>query len=192
MSTTNDVSDVWKRNTIIKKLDGTYTIFYKNGPYQVCSKELDDRGLYDINEVASFWESLPLDDVRKVAEEPPTPLTNAELVAKLKSELASIRWNHATGGINVAGFEIDTNTDSQLLISGAVSLAMVKPETVFKFKTKTGFVDLTSQIMIYIGASVGTHIQLCYAHEAVLAAMLDPIADDREALLAFDLEQGWP
>ena len=192
MGTVNDVSDVWKNNTIIKNLDGTYTVFYKNGPYQVCSKERDDRGLYDINEVAAYWESLPESDIRKVKEEEPAPLTNEELLNKLKTDLAPIRWNHATGGINVAGFEIDTNTDSQLLISGAVSLAMVKPETIFKFKTKTGFVDLTSQLMLYIGASVGTHIQMCYAHEAALAAMLDEIANDREALLTFDLEQGWP
>lgn len=64
---------MWKSKEIIKNPDDTFTIVHNRYPYQVCSKAADPSNLYDVAEVAAFWEGLPEDDARKrryVAPEP--------------------------------------------------------------------------------------------------------------------------
>lgn len=68
---------MWKKEAVVKKNDGTFIIAhcskYGKEPYHVCRKEIDPHNLYDLAEVAAFWESLPADDPRKQVYTDPEP-----------------------------------------------------------------------------------------------------------------------
>ena len=67
----------WQEHVVIKNPDGTFVIIHDIGSssyaYHVCSKDIDPDNLYDIAEVAAFWESLPAGDPRKQVYVEPEP-----------------------------------------------------------------------------------------------------------------------
>ena len=66
---------IWQRHSIIRNSDGTFVVHHNTSwgelPYQVCSREIDPDNLYDLAEVAAFWDSLPEGDPRKALPPPP-------------------------------------------------------------------------------------------------------------------------
>lgn len=108
-------------------------------------------------------------------------------------ELAQLRWEREIGGIVLQGMLIDTDRESQGLINGAVSRAMLRPESTVSFKTITGaFVSLDAETIKLIGLAVGDHVQACYAHEGTLATRILELKDKPEELAMLDLTSGWP
>ena len=72
---------------IIKNNDGTYTIWHEGNPYQVCPKDIDPGGLYDIDEIAVEWEAMDDDDPNKQMEIPLDPPTEEELKEIHRAEI---------------------------------------------------------------------------------------------------------
>jgi hypothetical protein len=106
----------------------------------------------------------------------------------LTSEIAARRYARETDGITIPpGIPIDTGRDSQALITGAVVAAMVDPAYVCRWKTDTGFVDLSAAELIEIGTAVRSHVQACFDREAVLLAA---VADG--SFTEGMLDEGWP
>ncbi len=67
------MEQLWKIHPITKTLQGHYNITNTGPagthPYNVCPREIDPAGIYDIAEVAAFWDALPEGDPRKQIEE---------------------------------------------------------------------------------------------------------------------------
>lgn len=65
----------WRHRSVIKNPDGTFVVHHSTSwgmlPYHVCPHDLDPANLYDLAEVAAFWESLPEGDPRKAFPAPP-------------------------------------------------------------------------------------------------------------------------
>ena len=67
------MKEKWKAFPVTKKLDGTFNITHTGPagthPYNVCPREIDPAGIYDIAEVTAFWDALTDGDPRKQIEE---------------------------------------------------------------------------------------------------------------------------
>lgn len=95
-----------------------------------------------------------------VAVEPTAP-TEADLLGYA----AEKRWRIETGGITVAGAEIDTSRDSQAMITGAYAYSQAHPEGPIKFKAASGWVTFDAATMAAIATAVGAHVQASFAVE---------------------------
>lgn len=101
--------------------------------------------------------------------------------------IATRRWQAETAGITVQGMALDTGRDSQALITGAAVSAMLDPDYSVRWKTGSGFVDLSAEQIIGVATAVRRHVQACFDREAELLALLD--ADE---LTDAALQEGWP
>ena len=115
---------------------------------------------------------------------------DAEMAARkqqLAQRIASRRWQAETAGTTVSGMPLDTDRDSQALITGAALAAMLDPEYSIQWKTQGGFVELDAQQIIAVASAVRAHVQACFDREAELLAELDA-----GTLTPEMLEEGWP
>ncbi|MCY1300051.1 hypothetical protein D9M70_496090 [compost metagenome] len=101
--------------------------------------------------------------------------------------IAARRYQAETAGVTVNGMRVDTDDRSKLLINGAAVEAMLDPAYVLRWKTPSGFVDLTAQYVIGVARAVRAHVQACFDREAELLAALDAgtFTDSM-------LDEGWP
>lgn len=112
---------------------------------------------------------------------------NADRRAMTAQQIAARRWQAETGGTTINGMTIDTGRDSQALITGATVQAMLDPNYALRWKTPTGFVDLTAEQIIGVATAVRAHVQACFDREAELLDALDVGTFTPEML-----EEGWP
>lgn len=115
----------------------------------------------------------------------PTP-TFDELKAQKKAEIAAMRFEKETSGITVFGATIDTDRDSQALITGAALAAVIDSGYSLNWKTESGFVHLTAPEILAIAQAVRAHVQACFDREAELVALVDA-AETAEELDAIDM-----
>ena len=124
----------------------------------------------------SGWEKLA---AAPEAEPAPAPDWPALIAAR--------RWQVETGGTTVEGIQVNTERDSQALLTGAAFAASLDPAYQIKWKAATGFVDLTAQQIIGVASAVRAFVQACFNREAEL---LGAVADG--SITAEILEEGWP
>ncbi|MDM9594733.1 DUF4376 domain-containing protein [Pseudomonas guariconensis] len=121
-------------------------------------------------------EQAPLSDEERAA-----------LAATWAQRIADRRFQAETGGAVVEGLAVNTERDSQSLLTGAAFAASLDPEYRIKWKTASGFVELTGAQVIALASAVRAHVQACFDREAELLAA---VADG--SITAEMLEQGWP
>ncbi|WP_052750446.1 DUF4376 domain-containing protein [Pseudomonas putida] len=126
--------------------------------------------------VAVTHEQVPLSDDEKAAI--------AEVWAQ---RIADRRFQAETGGAVVEGLAVNTERDSQSLLTGAAFAASLDPDYRIKWKTASGFVDLTGGQVIALATAMRAHVQACFDREAEL---LSAVADG--TITGQMLEQGWP
>ncbi|CAB5555480.1 Uncharacterised protein [Pseudomonas putida] len=120
----------------------------------------------------------------KLAEAPsPEPTPGPDWPALI----AARRFQAETGGAVVEGLAVNTERDSQSLLTGAAFAASLDPEYRIKWKTASGFAELTGEQVIALATAVRAHVQACFNREAELHAA---VADG--SITAEMLEQGWP
>ena len=124
----------------------------------------------------SGWEKLA---AAPEPEPPPAPDWPALIAAR--------RFQAETGGVTVQGIPVNTERDSQALLTGAAFAASLDPAYQIKWKAATGFVDLTAQQIIGVASAVRAFVQACFNREAEL---LDAVVDG--SITAEMLEEGWP
>ena len=124
----------------------------------------------------SGWEKLA---AAPEPEPPPAPDWPALIAAR--------RFQAETGGVTVQGIPVNTERDSQALLTGAAFAASLDPAYQIKWKAATGFVDLTAQQIIGVASAVRAFVQACFNREAEL---LGAVADG--SITAEMLEEGWP
>ena len=141
-------------------------------------------------------EVLTLDVERKVVKvsRKQVAMTAAEkaardalIVEQWADQIAARRFQVETGGVTVAGVKLNTERDSQSLLTGAAFAASLDPGYHIKWKAATGFVDLTGEQILGIASQVRAFVQACFNREAEL---LGAVADG--SITAEMLEEGWP
>lgn len=108
-----------------------------------------------------------------------------------KYELAALRYQHETAGITLNGMTIETDRQSQSLITGAWSFSQLNPAALIDWKGVTGWVQIDAAAISAIAGAVATHVQACFSNERVLSEAI-AAATTVEALNAIDLTVGWP
>ena len=101
--------------------------------------------------------------------------------------IAARRYQAETGGTTVEGVQVNTERDSQALLTGAAFAATLDPAYHIKWKAATGFVDLTGEQVISLASQVRAFVQACFNREAELLGF---VADG--SITAEMLEEGWP
>ena len=112
---------------------------------------------------------------------------DSAIAAEWAERIAARRFQAETGGVIVEGIQVNTERDSQALLTGAAFAASLDPEYQIKWKAATGFVDLTSQQIIGVASAVRAFVQASFDREAVL---LGAVADG--SITTEMLEEGWP
>ena len=141
-------------------------------------------------------EGLTLDNERQVVlvTRKQVAMTAAEkaardsaIAAEWTGRIAARRFQAETGGVTVQGIPVNTERDSQALLTGAAFAASLDPGYHIKWKAATGFVDLSAQQIIGVASAVRAFVQNCFNREAEL---LGAVADG--SITAQMLEEGWP
>ena len=141
-------------------------------------------------------EALTLDEERQVVlvSRKQVAMTAEEkaardelIAAQWADQIAARRFQVETGGVTVAGVKLNTDRDSQSLLTGAAFAASLDPGYQIKWKAATGFVDLTGEQILGIASQVRAFVQASFDREAVL---LGAAADG--SITAEMLEEGWP
>ena len=110
-----------------------------------------------------------------------------EVTAQWADQIAARRFQVETGGVTMEGVQINTERDSQSLLTGAAFAASLDPGYHIKWKAATGFVDLAGEHILGIASQVRAFVQACFNREAEL---LGAVADG--SITAEMLEEGWP
>lgn len=117
------------------------------------------------------------------------PPSKADLVAYAERTFNALR----DGGVTLAnGLRIKTDGESRGLISGAYSLADVRPDLVIDFRASGGWVNVDTATMQTVAVAVGLWVQACYsgwrgAEELIAAGALTTFADIDAAAAAVTL-----
>jgi hypothetical protein len=124
------------------------------------------------------------------------PIPLAEIKATRKAAATAKRYEVETGGITMAATVIRTDRESQGLINGAYGLARDMlaggvPAAPIDFKGADGWAEIPPSVMVDIGRAVGLHVQACFRAERLLHEAIDA-AKDAAAVLAVDIQAGWP
>lgn len=101
--------------------------------------------------------------------------------------IAARRYEAETSGTTVEGMPVNTERDSQALLTGAALQAMLDPNYTVRWKTECGFVDLDAQRIIGLASAVRAHVQACFDREAELVAAVED-GSYTESML----DKGWP
>lgn len=111
----------------------------------------------------------------------------AERIASLKALAAETRYGKETKGILVDGISINTERESQAMITGAALSAILDDTYVCRWKTPTGFIDLSASELIAVSQAMRKYIQACFDREAELVEAItnDTYTDSM-------LTEGWP
>ena len=112
---------------------------------------------------------------------------DSAIAAEWAGRIAARRFQAETGGVTVQGIPVNTERDSQALLTGAAFAASLDPAYQIKWKAATGFVDLSAQQIIGVASAVRAFVQACFNREAEL---LGAVADG--TITSEMLEDGWP
>lgn len=123
--------------------------------------------------------------------EPPLPSLEDAKAQRL-AELAALRYEMETAGIEVGGASIETDRDSQALITGAWSISQINPAVLIDWKTASGaWVQIDAATITGIAGAVASHVQTCFSQERVHAEAIGALTT-AEAVMDYDMTTGWP
>ncbi|WP_267550090.1 DUF4376 domain-containing protein [Rhizobium rhizogenes] len=109
---------------------------------------------------AADWPETPASLLAIVAGWSPEPVP-----VDLYAYAATKRYAVETAGVVIDGMRVMTDRASQSLITGAYNYVQANPDVFVKFKTASGFVDLTATQMTAIANAVGAHVQASFVAE---------------------------
>lgn len=107
--------------------------------------------------------------------------------AQTLRSIAERRFKAETSGITVLGIPVNTERDSQALITGATLSAIIDPTYVCNWKTSQGWVQLDAETLKMLAQAVRAHVQACFNREGELVA--EVLAGTYSNTL---LNAGWP
>ena len=140
------------------------------------------------NATTNRWEStwmLKMDSAEIAQEKLDT------LKAQKKQLLAEKRYQIETSGIDVNGFSIKTDRESQSQITCAVFAIERGYITKVDWKGENGWIDMDVSVIASLPPLVSNHVQLCFQTERQISNMIDACTSIEE-LSHIDIELGWP
>jgi len=120
-----------------------------------------------------------------------TAIPLAELRQTRLNELAALRYQHETAGITLNGMTIETDRQSQSLITGAWSISQINPAILIDWKGANGWVQIDAATITAIAGAVAAHVQSCFSAERIHAEAIDSL-ETEEDIGQYDLTTGWP
>lgn len=156
--------------------------------HEMSEAQLAELNIYPVDEVRPplTWTqhygapSIEIADGRATATYPVLDYSPDEVAGILeaaksakRAEIAAARWEAETAGIDVNGFTVRTDRESQALITGAALQAIVDYDYECRWKTSEGFVHLSAEQIKYIAQLVRLHVQGCFDREAELCGLID-------------------
>lgn len=156
--------------------------------HEMSEAQLAELGIYPCDEVkplitwTQYYDApeITVADGRATATYPVLDYSPEEVSGILesakerkRSEIAAARWEAETAGIDVNGFTVRTDRESQALITGAALQAIVDYDYECRWKTSEGFVHLSAEQIKYIAQLVRSHVQSCFDREAELCGLID-------------------
>jgi len=101
---------------------------------------------------------------------------------QLKEKLAELRWRFEVSGTEWNGDAIDTDRNTQAMLTGMVVLSGMQKGLKINFKTKRGFIKLDVNTIGGIAVAVAAHVQNAFdieagAVEAIDAGKLTTVAE---------------
>jgi hypothetical protein len=93
-------------------------------------------------------------------------------VVDLVAYAADARWRRETGGIVVGDVPVETDRQSQAMLTGAHAYVAAHPAATIQWKTAAGFVTLDAATVTALALAVGAHVQASFACEADVAAQI--------------------
>lgn len=121
------------------------------------------------------------------AEPPDSVLSLAELKAAKKAEITDARRQAETAGLELTGFTVATDRESQAMLTSAVVQTLLDPDYTVQWKTSVGFITLTAEQIQVVGVAVYRHVQGCFDREALLTEAVET-AETAEELDAIKWE----
>ncbi len=115
----------------------------------------------------------------------------SEVQAQRLAELAAIRYQHETAGITLSGMTIETDRESQALITGAWSFSQLNPAVLIDWKATTGWIQIDAATIAGIAGAVAAHVQACFSAERAHAEAIAAL-ETVDAVAGYDLTTGWP
>lgn len=106
-------------------------------------------------------------------------------------ELSALRYQHETAGITLNGMTIETDRQSQSLITGAWSISQINPAILIDWKGANGWVQIDAATITAIAGAVAAHVQSCFSAERIHAEAIDSL-ETEEDIGQYDLTTGWP
>lgn len=109
--------------------------------------------------------------------------------------LADKRWQEETKGIVFNGMHIRTDQLGQDKITGAITyLTNDEAQSTVKWKVGSGqFVEVDLNSLKAIGIAIGQHVQLCFANEEDVSALITAASTHAAMDAAVQaIETGWP
>jgi hypothetical protein len=107
-----------------------------------------------------------------VISDAPDEIVLQDARERKRAEIAAARWEAETSGIDVSGFTVRTDRESQALITGVALKAMQDNTYTCWWKGVGGFVKLTAPQILAIADAVRAHVQGCFDREAELVALI--------------------
>ena len=156
--------------------------------HEMSDAQLAELGIYPCDEIKPPLEwtqhhgapEITVADGRATATYPVVEYSPEEIEGILeaakeskRSEVASARFEAETAGIDVNGFTVRTDRESQALVTGAALQAIVDYDYECRWKTSEGFVHLSAEQIKYIAHAVRAHVQSCFDREAELLPLID-------------------
>ena len=160
--------------------------------HEMSDAQLAELGIYPVDDIKPpiTWTKhygapvITVADGRATATYPVVEYSPEEIEGILeaakerkRAEIASVRFEAETSGID----GIKTDRESQALITGAALKAMQDSAYSCRWKTESGFVELTSLQISAVADAVRAHVQSCFDREAELVALIEA-ADTPEEL----------
>ena len=93
---------------------------------------------------------------------------------KAKERLAALRFKKETGSLTLtSGAVINTERDSQALVTGAYTASTINPDIVINWKGETGWIQIGATEIRAIANAVTAHVQACFTREKELSELID-------------------
>lgn len=109
----------------------------------------------------------------------------ADVRAELHKSLAAYRWETETGGVDLAGSQIETTREAQAQISSTYSALKDGLVATVEWKAATGWLVLDLVDFTPIAQAVATHVQACFSAEKTVSIQIDALTDAE--LAGFDV-----
>jgi hypothetical protein len=114
-----------------------------------------------------------------------------QLTNQLKAALAAHRYAVEVGGTTVGGMALNTDRETQAVLTAARTLAKEDAAYSVKWKTASGsFVTLNSVTIIVAANAVAAFVQKCFSSEATVAGNITSYNNVAAVTAAFDQLMG--